>query len=233
MIVGVVGDLHLPFEHPCYMEFCYDVFKAWKVEKVVFIGDVIDQHAISFWDTDPDALSASSEADAAKDRIQSWHRRFNSDGTVVCIGNHDARHLRTAAKAGIPSRYVRDLPDVFDTPNWKWDWSFTCEGVLYEHGTGSSGKFAAYNRALQKRTSLVMGHVHSGGGVLYHANETSRIFGLNVGCGVDISRYAFAYGKHQAIRPTLGCGIVIDGVHGIFEPMLMGPKEPYHRRSKR
>ena len=229
MRVGIVGDLHEPFTHPMYRRFCLDTFARWKVDEVVFIGDIVDQHAIGFWETDPDGLSAGDEGYRARVGVRKWKRSF-AGKRRVCIGNHDDRQFRVAMKAGLPKMYLRDYAEVWGTPDWKWDLSHTIDGVLYEHGTGSSGKDAAINRAIQKRTSLVMGHVHSWAGVKWHTNDYNAIFGLNVGCGIDLKAYAFAYGKPFPIRPVLGCGIVIDGEFAYFESMKMGRREKYHRR---
>lgn len=227
MITGIVGDIHLPFSHPGYLAFCRDTFAKYRVDKTVLIGDIVDAHALSFHDHDPNGMSANDEADAAEAGVEKWYKQFPD--ARVTIGNHDARHFRAAQKAGIPDRYVRQYKDVWSTPNWKWDLEHTIEGVLYEHGTGSSGKDAAFNRAVAQRCSVVMGHVHSYAGIKYHSNPFSRIFGLNVGCGIDISAYAFDYGKMFPVRPVLGCGIVIDGDLGFFVPMPIGRGERYHR----
>jgi hypothetical protein len=82
----------------------------------------------------------------------------------------------------------------------------------------------ALNRAKDNRQSTVIGHIHSFGGVMYSASEIDMIFGLNVGCGIDVNAYAVAYAKQFAKRPTLGCGIVIDGKIGLFIPMDLGRK---------
>ena len=58
MRVLAVGDMHLPFVHPMYLDFCKDLQTLWSCDKVVLIGDVVDAHALSFWDTDPNGLSA-------------------------------------------------------------------------------------------------------------------------------------------------------------------------------
>jgi len=230
MRVGIVGDLHLPFAHPCYLDFCADVFDAWSVERVVMIGDVVDNHAISFWDADPDGHSASREADLALQMLDDWRVTFNK--SLVCIGNHDALHFRRAKKAGLPVRFLQDYGKVWGTPHWSWSFHHEIDGVRYEHGTGGSGPNAAITRAINNRCSLVMGHTHSSGGVRYHANRTDRIFGLNVGCGIDCDAYAFEYGRDFPNRPTLGCGIVIDGVQAFFEIMPCGPGETYARSNK-
>lgn len=228
MRVGIIGDVHLPFAHPCYLRFCQDVFDDWQVDHVHFVGDVVDSHALGFWEHDPDGHSAAGEADLAAEQLVDWVRAFPE--ATVCIGNHDERHYRVAKKAGLPRRYLKTYSEVWHSPGWKWDMHHLIDGVLYEHGTGSSGKDAAYNRAIAKRISLVMGHVHSFGGVKYSTNERDRIFGLNAGCGIDCEQYAFAYGKPFPTRPTLGCGIVIDGCQAFYEPMPCGHKEPYHRK---
>jgi hypothetical protein len=214
-----------------YRRFCIDVFSRYRVDRVNFIGDIVDGHAIGFWDHDPNGRSASDEADQAERDVAVWHRTF--PGASVEVGNHDARHYRLARKHGLPDRYLRGYSEVWRTPTWNWKLTHKFDGVLYEHGTGTSGKDAAYNRMMQKRVSIVMGHIHSWPGVKWHANEFDRKFGMNVGCGIDIRAYAFEYGQSNANRPVLGCGIVIDGEHAIFEPMPCGPGEKYHRSRAR
>jgi len=227
MVIGIIGDSHMPFVHPGYLSFCQDTFRKFRVEQVIHIGDVVDAHALSFHDHDPNGMSAEEEANVAFVMVQEWHRTFPN--AKVCIGNHCARQFRTAQKAGIPDRYVKQYAEVWQTSRWDWALEHTLEGVLYEHGTGSSGKDAAFNRAVAQRCSVVIGHIHSYAGIKYHANPFSRIFGLNVGCGIDIGAYAFDYGKMFPIRPILGCGIVIDGDQGMFIPMPIGRGEKYHR----
>lgn len=231
MRVGVVGDLHEPFTHPLYRDFVQDTFQEWGVEHIHFIGDIVDAHALGFWDHDPNGKSASDEQEAASVGVERWRTLFPH--ATVSIGNHDERHFRVARKAGIPDSYLKGYKIVWGTPNWDWDLQHTHDGVLYEHGTGTSGKDGAINRAMQKRCDVVIGHIHSYAGVKYHASDFSRIFGLNVGCGVDCRAYAFKYGMPFPTRPVLGCGIVLDGVSAYFEPMPCGPKEKYNRTRKR
>lgn len=227
MRVGIIGDVHLPFAHPNYLRFCRDVFESWMVNCIVFIGDVVDAHALSFWDTDPNGHSAEDEAVKASEELKHWVEAFPS--AKVCIGNHDERSFRKARKSGIPDRYIRSYEEVYESPGWSWDTAHFIDGVMYTHGTGMGGKDAAINYAIAKRQSIVIGHTHAWGGVKFHCNEMSRIFGMNVGCGIDCNAYAFAYGKHLPHRPTLGCGIVLDGVNAYFEPMPINEGEEYHR----
>lgn len=226
MRIGIVGDVHEPFSHPMYLSFCQDVFEQWGVNQVHFIGDIIDNHAISFHDPDPNGHGAYREAMLARKRVEEWYKTFTK--ATVSIGNHDERHFRRCRKEGIPDLFLRDFKDIWRTPKWDWQLNHVFDGVRFQHGTGSSGKDAAINQAVQRRISVVQGHTHCWGGVKYHANDDSRIFGMNVGCGIDVGSYAASYAKDFANRPTLSCGVCIDGI-GYYEPMPMGPGEKYHR----
>lgn len=226
--LGIIGDTHLPFVHPMYLRFCEDTFEQYNVTKIHHIGDVVDGHAISFWEHDPDGHSAGREAELAYESLEAWKESFPV--ATVTIGNHDERHFRVARKAGLPTRYLKDYKGIWDTPRWKWDFVHMIDGVYCTHGTNVSGKDAAFNLASQKRTSVAIGHTHTHGGVKWHSNYHDTIFGLNVGCGIDIRSYVFAYGRDLPIRPMLGCGIIIDGWQPIFVPMRCGEGEKYNRR---
>lgn len=225
--MGIIGDIHEPFSHPRYMEFCQDTFRDWKVDRVHFAGDVVDAHAWSFHDSDPDGLSAGSEYEYAKRKIAKWHKAFPE--ASVSIGNHDNRHYRAAKKVNIPAAMLKPYRQVWKTPGWKWRDRFTIDGVVYTHGTGNSGKNAALNLAMAQRASVVIGHIHTFPGVQWHASSNDRIFGMNVGCGIDCRSYAMAYSKDFKNRPVLGCGVVIDGRFPFFEPMPCGKREEYRK----
>ncbi len=225
--IGIVGDLHEPFTHPMYSRFIQDTFALWGVTKVHFIGDIVDCHALGFWEHDPNGMSAEDERVKASVGVAKWYKLFPE--ASVSIGNHDERHFRVARKAGIPDSYLKGYPIVWGTPKWQWEMSNIYDGVLYEHGTDISGKDGAFNTAMQKRMSCVIGHIHAHAGIKYHCSPTSRIFGMQVGVGVDIDAYAFAYGKNSPNRPVLSAGVIIDGQYGYIEPMLCGPGEKYHR----
>jgi hypothetical protein len=46
------------------------------------------------------------------------------------------------------------------------------------------------------------------------------IFGMNVGCLVDMKTVAFKYAKKFKFKPTLGLGVITEGVPQ-FIPMLL------------
>ncbi len=216
--IGVIGDLHVPFDHPNYLKFLQDTFKQFNVGQVVCIGDLIDNHAISRHQTETCAKSAYDELDASINRLKTYVKAFPK--VKICQGNHDNIPERQAATLGIGKRFLKSFNDLLELPHtWQIEEEFIIDNVLYRHGINCSGKDGALNAAIQERISLVMGHSHSFGGCKYSANKRNIIFGLNVGCGIDIDAYAFAYGKHAKFRPTLGCGIVFNAGNAMFVPM--------------
>lgn len=225
--LGLIGDTHEPFCHPMYRRFCIDTFNKFKVNKIHHVGDVVDNHAINFHEHDPNGHSAGDETALARKAVQRWVASFPE--ATVSVGNHDELHYRQAKANGTPTCFLKTYREVWGTPKWKWDYEHEIDGVLLPHGTGTSGKNAAINLAVNRRMSVAMGHIHSWGGVMYHTNPNDRIFGLQVGCGIDIRAYVFAYGRTFPVRPTLGCSVIIDGEFPIFVPMACGRGERYHR----
>jgi hypothetical protein len=57
--------------------------------------------------------------------------------------------------------------------------------------------------------------------VHFEVNPEFRVFGMFVGCGIDVSRLQFDYGRRIIAKPILGCGVVINGRRAVFEPWLL------------
>jgi len=224
-IVGIVGDLHAPFTHPRYFDFVCDTFARKGVTWVHFAGDIFDNHAMSYHEADPDGAGAGTELEQAREQLGKWYRAFPH--ASVSVGNHDAIPWRKAQSAGMSSAVLKTHREMYSCPvGWRWEDSTVIDGVLYTHGTGNGGIHPAYNLAKKSMNSVVIGHAHSAGGVKYLTSKFARVFGLDVGCGIDVDAYAFAYGKHLPMRPVLGCGIVRHGVEAEFVPM---PLERFKR----
>tara|TARA_Y100001938_G_scaffold20502_2_gene26049 strand:+ start:56835 stop:57503 length:669 start_codon:yes stop_codon:yes gene_type:complete len=208
--VLVIGDLHLPAEHPDYYSFVKDIKRKYRTNTTVFIGDIVDHHAISFHKKHPESISAMQEYQGVVDNLKKWKRLFPS--AHVMIGNHDERVIRLNADVGIPPVYLKEYSEVWDTPNWSWEYSTNIDGVHYSHGTGSGGMAPAFNSAKLTGNSWVMGHTHSVAGIQYLRTPTNKyIFGMNVGCGVDTNHTAMSYAKNYIKKPIVSVGVVIDG----------------------
>lgn len=219
----VIGDTHAPFTHKHYLEFCERIRDKHRCDVVGHIGDEVDNHAISYHEKNPDGSSAGDEGERAQKMLQGWYKAFPK--VKVCIGNHGNLHARQARTAGLPKRFIKEHKDAWQAPKgWVWALRHEVDGMQLIHGTKFSGALGHLRAAKEHRQSTVIGHLHSFGGVAYTATHHDCLFGMNVGCGIDIEAYAFEYGIEFPIRPTLGCGVVIDGVEAYFERMLFKNK---------
>lgn len=211
--VLVVGDLHAPFIRNGYLQFCKDVYKEYKCNEVVFIGDQVDNHASSFHDHDPDGFSAGHELDAAIGQLSHWVAAFPK--AKVCIGNHDRLPMRQAVASGVSTRWVRNYSEVLKCPGWEFKEWFEIDGVKYVHGEGQK----AHIRMMNERQSIVCGHRHSELQITYSVSEHDRLWAMQVGWGGDQKAYSMAYAKDFK-KGVVSCGVVLkNGEQPLAIPM--------------
>lgn len=202
--VIAIGDLHEPFSLDKFLRFNKNLDRKENCNKVVFAGDVIDNHYSSYHEQDPDGFCAGEELDRAISRIRKWYLAFPD--AYVCIGNHDRIVARKAHTAGLSNRWIRDYSDVLNTPGWKFVEDVEIDGVRYCHGDGKK----AIQRAKADMQSVVQGHYHTEAYVQWAVGANFRVFGMQVGCGIDHKSYAMAYGKFGP-KPAIGSGVIKNG----------------------
>lgn len=211
-------DLHAPFTHPKALDFVKDISDAYGPDEIVCGGDLVDNHALSFHDSDPDGMSCGHELSMARDILGPWFDEFPN--ARWCLGNHDLLPKRQFMRNGISTAYLKNYHELLGTPiTWEIGLNHEIDGVLYVHKTSKAGIYGHRLSAIAKRQSVVVGHSHCYAGVNWMASDHDIIFGMNAGCLMDVSAYAMQYAADSADRPTLGCGIIIDGVQAEFIPM--------------
>lgn len=223
MIVGVIGDTHIPYTLDGYLEFCQDVFDDYGVDKVVHIGDLIDNHSLSFHDSEPLLQGVTGEWRDAREVLRDWYRAFKN--LTLIQGNHDRIPARRLTKIGMaPSIYLRPLQEIYDMPSgWDIVEDMVIGDVLYHHGETATGVNGFRKDAEARMVSTVTGHNHSNAGISATATSQELIWGLAVGCGVNVRHMAFAYGRNFARKPVIACGVVYNG-EPIIEYMDLGRK---------
>lgn len=216
--VLIIGDTHIPFERQGYLEHCRNIQEQYNCGTVVHIGDVIDNNYSSYHETDPDGKSAGDELGLAIGRLKDWYKVFPK--VKVCLGNHDQIIQRKAFSSGLSKRWIKGLNEVLEVPNWDFDLEYEINDVVYTHGTGNSGETAAYKRALNRRKSIVSGHLHTTANINWNVSDVDRIFAMNVGCGIDDKQYCFNYAKNFTKKSIVSCAVVLNnGKLPIIIPM--------------
>ena len=213
----IIADTHLPFEKKGYLNFCKQTEKKYKCNQVVHIGDLVDNHAISYHEHDPNGWSPEDEAKIADKHLVSWFKAFPK--VKICRGNHDNLVDRKGKTVGLPKRFFKPFREQWNLPDgWVDDFQFVIDNVCYEHF--ATGQYGYISVARKNCMSTVTGHGHSAAGVGWIVTERDRWFGLGVGCGIDRKKYAFSYGKAFKNKPVLSCGVVLDnGRNAMLVPM--------------
>ena len=221
MNVLIIGDTHCPAMLPKYPGFLKRIEKKYDCRRVVHIGDLVDWASISYHPKAPSLKNADAEFEKAFKQVQKLYKLFPR--ATWLIGNHDALTERQATDVGLPLTVLKDYVDLWDIPGWKTIPRFgqlIIDGVIYQHGDrGRGGPLAALKNAHAEFTSVVQGHLHQQAGCWFSANHKDRVFGLQVGCGVDGKSLAMSYGRRFNSKPIVGCGVVLGGKTAIFEPM--------------
>jgi hypothetical protein len=102
-------------------------------------------------------------------------------------------------------QWIKSYNEVLGTPNWNWCESIVYDDVLYEHGEGGQAAAKAKNNLM----SSVCGHTHTLAYVQWFVGKRFKVFGMQVGCGVDSTTYAAAYAKNFK-KQSIGCSVVLN-----------------------
>ena len=199
--VLVIGDLHEPFCLDAYLEFCIEQYYDYNCTEVVFIGDIIDNHYSSYHESSADGLGGLDELELAIKRIARWRNAFPM--ATVIIGNHDRIIMRKAQTSSIPSKWIKSYKEVLEVPDWNFVERYEQDNVQYIHGEGGTAR----SKCRADMMNTVQRHLHTQAYCEHYVGKRFRVFGMQVGCGINHKSYAMAYAKYGK-RPAVGVGIV-------------------------
>ena len=220
--VLIVSDLHIPYEHPDALKFLTALKKLYTPDLVVFTGDEVDNHAISFHNSDPDLHSPGDELTESIKRLKHYYKLFPE--AVILESNHGSLVYRKALANGLSKRFLKSYNEILQAPKgWAWHFDYTFNtpiGEVYCHH--SKGANALKNSQAIGR-SYISGHHHESFSIQYWGHSDALMFGMIAGCLVDTKSLALAYNKNNLKRPVIGCAVVLEGVP-ILVPMLLDSK---------
>ena len=172
---------------------------------MVFIGDIIDNHYSSYHETygGNELMTGSDELDLAIKRISRWYKAFPK--ATVIIGNHDRMVMRKSQTSAIPSKWIKSYKEVLEVPNWNFVERYVKDGVQYLHGEGGTAR----TKCRADMMNTVQGHLHTQAYTEHYVGQNFRIFGCQIGSGINFSKYSFAYAK-AGKKPAIGCAVILN-----------------------
>jgi len=224
----VISDLHIPYHHADAMVFLHEIKKKYKPDIIYSVGDIFDNHAISFHNHSADLFSPGDELEKCIELIHQkkygLHSMFNK--MVISSSNHDDLFARKIKVNGLPIKVLKELKDIYRTPGWTWHEKIifkvkNVEEIYCVHGQTTDGLKLA-NHIGQ---STCQGHFHTRFNIQWSTNSVSnkRRFSMQAGCLIG-SGLAQEYNRLMLNRPELGVGYISrEGLPALI-PMLTNDK---------
>jgi len=215
-----ISDMHIPYHHKDLIPFLKHLKAKYNPTRVICLGDELDQHSLSFHDSDPDLPNAGDEIRRALPVIKEVFELFPIMDVIE--SNHGSLVWRKAKTNGIPKHYIKTYNDVLGVDEgWRWSFDLTLtlpngQKCYVHHGKSSD----VVKLGQQMGMHSVQGHYHNTFKIDYWGNPTGLYFGMQCGCLVDDSSLAFSYNNVNIQRPVIGTGLIIDGVP-ILEAMIL------------
>ena len=218
----IISDMHLPYQHKDSITFLKEIKKEFKPDTNISIGDLLDQHALSFHDSSPELYSAGMELDKAKEYVRELENVFPK--LIEVDSNHSSMIYRRALKHGLPKAYLKDYGDFLETKKWKWvdDLTLTMSNgqrCFFTHGRSADVLKVSQTMGM----NTVQGHYHTKFVISYWANPDNIFWAMNVGCLINQKSMAFSYAKNFRTRFIIGCGVILDGIPRLL-PMVLNNK---------
>ena len=148
-------------------------------------------------------MGGADELELAIKRISRWRDAFPV--ATVLIGNHDRLIMRKAQTSAIPSKWIKSYKDVLEVPDWDFVERYVKYDVQFIHGEAGTAR----TKCRADMMNTVQGHLHTQAYTEHYVGQNYRIYGTQVGCGIDFDKYSFAYAK-AGKKPAIGCVVVKD-----------------------
>ena len=181
----VISDQHMPFEHADMFKFLKAIKKKYNPTLIVNIGDEVDNHDLSFHDSDKDLPSAGDELKLAIKKLKQLEEIFPS--MMLVDSNHGSLAVRRFKHHGIPMKLLATNQQIYGVSD-KWQWNNELnvklpngQNCYFVHGISKNGK----QLAAQRGTNVVQGHYHTEFRVDFISNPANLLWSMQVGCLID------------------------------------------------
>ncbi len=204
----VLGDLHMPFHSPKYIDWVLNVIEREKPHYVAQIGDLYDMYSWSRYGRSTGIMTPDAEMSLGRAVADEMWSEIKAPERIQLLGNHDDRPAKRLAERFPEMEPFVDLKTPFTFPGVRTIFDSAQEvevgKLILMHGFRSKlGDHARWNQM-----STIVGHSHVGGNV-WMTNKAGPFFELNTGCGVDRDAPVFKYRNQRTFDGwTLGVGLV-------------------------
>ena len=215
----VLSDKHIPYHHKDSFAYARALKKKYKPDLVVSVGDLGDFRGISFHKSDPDMESAGEELANLRKYSRELEKIFPN--MIITDSNHGSLPLRRAFDMGLPQDIIRPYNEIYGVgKGWKFVDDLTLvdgDDILYfvHYITKDVAKAAA-----ERGICVISGHVHTNFSISYRSTPRNLLWGMSVGCMIDVKSRAFAYNKTDLSRPIIGHGLIQQGLPKLL-PMVL------------
>lgn len=126
----VMSDAHIPYHHRDTFDFYWALHQEYNFSQVLNVGDLLDHHAGSYHETEPDAYTPEEEYYKAQKALYELEDMFPE--MVITNGNHDKIPQRKLRTVGLPTSMVSDYNKLYDlSGQWQWvdEYYFNAQGA--------------------------------------------------------------------------------------------------------
>ena len=183
----VISDQHAPYHHIDTIDFLAAIKQKYKPDTVVNIGDEMDWHSISFHDSHPGLYSPSHELQVARKFFKDLEKLFPKQ--YVMDSNHGSLVFRKATRYGLPHEVFKSYNHMLGVgKGWTWH-----EDLILKASNGQKiyfchGKYKDVLKVAQQYgMCTVQGHYHTCYKIDYWSNPNELLWGMQVGCLINIT----------------------------------------------
>lgn len=171
--IGVLSDIHIPYQNNIALTCALDYFKQRNVDCILLNGDIIDSYQVSEHQKDPRKRHLAEEIQLLKDFFQMLKSQFPKVRIIYKLGNHEERY----------EKYLMvKAPELLDIPDFEFKNILKLDSLGVEYQTCAKqifrykslniihghelGKFfipsvnPARGLFLRAKTSTICGHFH-------------------------------------------------------------------------
>ena len=122
----VISDTHFPYHHRDTFAFLKAAKQKYKPKIVLHVGDIADNHYVSYHESETDAYGPAQELKKTRENCAELQKMFPV--MDISEGNHDLLNKRKAKTAGISLESIRSYNENFKTKDtWNWQESHFME----------------------------------------------------------------------------------------------------------